>query len=473
LKLRYTVAAFLLLKQGIEQAVERSNGLGELEEEVGNLVRTCASQVLQGVLEGLDERLMAARDRSLEEEGLRSRRIVSTFGELTVWRRLYRDRNTGEWRFLLDEALGLEPRARVTPRLREVAVELGVEVPFRRAAEIIGKMMPNVSAMTVWEAVREAGEKARAEGKELRERVFGRGEDPGGTRKTDRLNIEADGMLVGVQRSRKKREEVKLGVAYEGKETTGERVELVERRVVAGVVKDEAFWEETAATLGGHWDLSEVKEVVIGADGASWAKAGVGYFDKAKYQLDEFHLRKAMREALGHDLGAYRAVSEALRSKDRERVMEALRQAEKRATGEVRQGIRDFELYVLGNWDGIKGSAESLGTIEGQVYHHLARRMKRQGARWTPDGADRMSRLLAAKANGELGKYLVTGDHGAKKPRPIPQAEAERVRDVDEEAEEIGAWLRARVPALTGPYQSRPFVKYVLRQIVMATGTDL
>ncbi len=35
----------------------------------------------------------------------------------------------------------------------------------------------------------------------------------------------------------------------------------------------------------------------------------------------------------------------------------------------------------------------------------VARRMKRNGARWTPAGTDRMARLLAARANGELGNY--------------------------------------------------------------------
>jgi len=31
--------------------------------------------------------------------------------------------------------------------------------------------------------------------------------------------------------------------------------------------------------------------------------------------------------------------------------------------------------------------------------------MKRVGARWSPDGADRTARLLAAKANNELNDY--------------------------------------------------------------------
>lgn len=373
MKIRQVVAAFLLLKQGIEQAVEAFGGLRELEDRVGLVVRDCAAQILEGTLESLDDGFLSTKPSNLTVEGFRSRSMVSTFGELKLRRRLYKDKSSGERRLLLDEALGLEPRARVTPKFRELAVELSVEMPFRKAAEILGKTMPHVSAMTVWNATKEAGEKARADGRELRERVFEHGEDPGGTRKVDSLNIEADGMLVGSQRSKKRREEVKLGVAYEGKKAKGDRVGLVERRVVAGVIKDKGFWEETTAALGSHWDLSALKDVVIGADGAGWGRTGVEYFSNATYQLDRFHLRKAMREALGHSPEDYSAVSKSLRSKDRDEVIRALTEAGKKVTGKKRQGIRDFEMYVLGNWEGIKGDFISLGTIEGQVYHHLAR----------------------------------------------------------------------------------------------------
>lgn len=199
------------------------------------------------------------------------------------------------------------------------------------------------------------------------------------------------------------------------------------------------------------------------------------YFDKARYQLDKFHLKKAMREALGHDSEGYEAVAGALRLKDREKVVEALREAGKRVTGKKRQGIREFEVYVLGNWNGIMGSTESLGTIEGQVYHHLAWRMKRLGARWTPAGADRMARLLAAKANGDLSKYSTESAEQASRPalKTRPTSPEEPVRSLDEKAEEVGAWLRAKVPALQGPYQGRGFIKYALRQIVLATEHSL
>lgn len=141
-----------------------------------------------------------------------------------------RDRVTGETRFLLDERLGLEKRDRVSAGVKELAVRLSTEIPFRRAADVLAEITPGISPMTAWNIVKEAGEEARLEGQRLREKVFERGEDPGGSRKAEKLHIEADGVSIAIQRSPKKRDEVKVGTAYEGKETEGNRVRLKERR---------------------------------------------------------------------------------------------------------------------------------------------------------------------------------------------------------------------------------------------------
>jgi len=54
------------------------------------------------------------RDRGrLEVVHARTRKVLTAFGEIEVKRRYYRDRETGEGKFLLDEALGLQPRQSV------------------------------------------------------------------------------------------------------------------------------------------------------------------------------------------------------------------------------------------------------------------------------------------------------------------------------------------------------------------------
>jgi len=97
--------------------------------------------------------------------------------------------------------------------------------------------------------------------------------------------------------------------------------------------------------------------------------------------------------------------------------------------------------------------------------------MKRVGARWSSDGA----RLLAAKANNELNGHA---SQPVKKVNSRLAALIDRTKqhisgDVIKHAEDIGAWLRAKVPALHGPYQSTPFVKYVLRQIVYVLSANI
>lgn len=67
--------------------------------------------------------------------------------------------------------------------------------------------------------------------------------------------------------------------------------------------------------------------------------------------------------------------------------------------------IRALRRYLEANWDGIAQSDEARGlggVIEGQVFHHAVRRMKRHAARWCERGADHLVRLLAVRADGLL-----------------------------------------------------------------------
>lgn len=56
-------------------------------------------------------------------EGLRERRVITRFGDMTIGRRLYRDRR-GEWRFLPDEAPPPERRSPPGSGVRELCLLL-------------------------------------------------------------------------------------------------------------------------------------------------------------------------------------------------------------------------------------------------------------------------------------------------------------------------------------------------------------
>ena len=54
-------------------------------------------------------------------------------------------------------------------------MELGTEVPFRRAARILNFLVPEIGVMTVWSELQRAGEKAATEAAKVRKAVFEQG----------------------------------------------------------------------------------------------------------------------------------------------------------------------------------------------------------------------------------------------------------------------------------------------------------
>lgn len=140
--------------------------------------------------------------------------------------------------------------------------------------------------MTIWQVTQEAGEILRQEGKEKRAAVFEDGEVPGGKEAAPELCIEADGVIIRLQKAKEKRGEIKHMVAYERKEQIGpERFALANKLVLSSLNDGQAAWEEGYAEIGGKWDLSQTQKICIGGDGAEWPKQGVEYFPGAEYRV--------------------------------------------------------------------------------------------------------------------------------------------------------------------------------------------
>ncbi len=125
LNIRHIVGAVLLFCNGLIKIISESKDFYELEKGVYELCQKVCNQIFVWALEQMDTRLMNERDRETwEVVGFRKKDAISTFGEFTYRRRLYRNKKTGETRFLLDDLLGWPIRAKITPRLREIVVKL-------------------------------------------------------------------------------------------------------------------------------------------------------------------------------------------------------------------------------------------------------------------------------------------------------------------------------------------------------------
>lgn len=466
LDIRQIVGSILLLAHKMEEIITGSKDFYEIEKRIHEVSQEICQRMLSWALEEIDKRLMEERDREKwEVVGFRTKGAISSFGEFPYKRRLYRDKKTGESKFLLDEVLGWPEGARITPRLREILLRLGSEVSFGKAAELASYLVPGVSRMTVWRVLQEVGEALQQEAEEKRVAIFERGEEPGGKEVASELYIEADGVMIRLQRAEEKRGEIKHIVAYEGKEErSGRRIRLKNKVVVSSLKEGEAAWEESYAVIGEKWDLSRAERVYIGGDGAEWPKQGKEYFPGAEYRLDPYHLRRHLTEALWHDEESYTRVGEGIERGDWEEVERTLLGEMKRCRGKRRERVGKLLSYLKKNWEGIvkTGEMRNLGAIEGQIQHNIARRMKRLGARWTVGGGERMARVLAAKADGRLAGYVWRWPVEVEKIREVVKG---RVRE-KYKGEDIEKWLRVNIPALEGPNAGRPWVKHVLREVV-------
>lgn len=468
--IRDIVRIILLVASEIFSLLTNCRDFRELEQGIFRLVQRISLEMLAAGLRQIDIKLMEERDKSrLRFINTKTRTLITPFGEIEIKRRYYRDEHTGERRFLLDETLGIEGCKRLSPWMRELAVKASLEMPYKRAAQFLSTMTLgtiDLRNMTLWQEVQEAGKELAKEAEEKKALMFEYGVIPEGKLKASLLNIEADEVYVKGRNG--ERHAIKVGIGYEGKKETGkDRRELIERRVVSGIRESESFWEELVAELSEHWKLWEVDELYLGGDGAKWIKEGCEYFPKAVYRLDPYHLRRTLLEGLGHDEEGLSEVLEALKEEDLEKLNQALLGAEKRAKGAKKKRVAAVRKYLNNNWEGICHSKAGarLGAIEGQVFHHIARRMKRHGAGWSKKGADHLARLLAKKANGELSEVLKA--KWKTRPDVIKRLVGEKKPFIDADvltgAKDHGEWLRATMPVLYGPAQSAPWVKYVMR----------
>jgi hypothetical protein len=469
--IRPVISSVLLLIDRLFKALVNSSSFEALERELQEAGQEFLGQLLTTILEAVDIRLMNQRDRErLRAVGKRQRELISLAGRITINRRLYRDQKTGQYVFLLDQHLGLIPHAKLTPSVEKACLSLGTISSFRQSANIIGTFIPTVSHNTIWKCCQAAGKAASEQAANARYEVFEDGVIPEATRRTKELHIEADGVYVNLQGSKKRKGELKMVVAYEGKEQQGKRRALKHRRVAAGLVSGQEVWEEASAHFAHTWDLSALDKVNIGGDGAKWVEIGKDYFTHATFQLDPFHLRRNITRALGSDSQAVSKLATAIDQGSLQQVQAILATAGKKAKGPKLKRIRDLERYVSNNWEGIQAAnvGASLGAIEGQNRHILCARMKHRGCRWGEKGSDYMARLLTHQAEGTLESLAQQDYHLHSGFNEIVDQLGEQKKLVKAALKQTGDWLQASMPALTGSQSGRPWIKHVLRGIAEA-----
>ena len=289
-----------------------------------------------------------------------------------------------------------------------------------------------------------------------------------GEKESPVLFEEADGVYIKLQgkdrkKSKQDKAEIKIGIAYDGwKKTSEDRYALVNKVIVAGFAHAKEFHEYREAAIAEKFNLDEVCQRILNADGASWIKK---VKDKSTcFQLDPFHRNKAVKEKI-HDKTAQKDVLELLEEQDIEGVFHYLElyknslseAAEIEDTEELihyyennREGLLPYQaqgLELPENPEGLE--YRNMGTMENHVWSVIAKRMKHNHTSWSKRGGNHLAKILAKKCSGKL--YEVT----EKLKRPV--FEEEKVEELYGEI-----LLSAKVPKKDGKGYEYPVFGHVV-----------
>lgn len=398
----------------------------ELEKKIYSWICQVGRQFTSEFLERYDQILMRERDKSkYRHKGTRQTTVKTVYGEVTYSRVVYEvTEEDGSRRFvyLLDETLQLENVGLVSTNMAELLVKGITELSYRacaaKASEMTGQ---SISAMGVWNVIQALGEKVCGEEKELVEshkagRVHGEKEVPV-------LFEEADGVYINLQGKDRKqcgqdKAEMKVAIAYDGWKKTGkDRYILPDKVVVAGFAKAKEFHAYREAAIAEKYNLDEVSQRILNADGAPWIRK---VKDKSTcFQLDPFHRNKAVKEKI-HDR---KAVEDIMGLLAEEKTDELFRYLETYKTslwedGEIadaeeliryyennREGLLPYQSQGLELPEHPQGlEYRNMGTMENHVWSVIARRMKHNHTSWSKSGGNHLAKILAKKCSGKLNE---------------------------------------------------------------------
>lgn len=448
-----------------KSAGELKSMLPGLDKVILDRMMEQGRQLFKAILEEMDG-ILAENKGEFEIERRREVWYQTCLGAVKIRRRQYRG-GEGRGCCFLDECMGMSRYSHVTVGVRELALEMASTMPYRRSAQVLRKTTAiDLAHQTIWRLVAKAADPYLDEAQRETQRFMATGKIPEGSgRKVARLMVEADGVMLSLQRERERKTEVKLGIAYEGwKKVGNDRYRTVNKTCFATVGSGDSFWAGMTLKLHGKYDLAAVKETIVGGDGAGWVKEGADYVG-GRFQLDRYHLNRELTTALGRDSETKGRVWHACEIGEVDSGLRLLAEAMSKAKGDQATRLARAYHYLRENQSGVvdyrqgdPGAYQGLrrtGAMEGNVDKLVVRRMKNQGMSWSVKGIRRLLCVRFLVLEGNLTEYIL------KKTVPdvslsIPGKRIRRLVN-NLSFHEPDAWLKAGLPVLRGPHADRPW----------------
>ncbi|QAV33339.1 Uncharacterised protein family (UPF0236) [Fervidobacterium changbaicum] len=319
----------------------------------------------------------------------RQKKIVTMLGEIEYARTYYKSKKSGEYRYLLDEIIGISKDEKIDKEVKIKLVQNAINMSYKESSK---KTCPEkLSRQTVFNAISHVGEVEVK--REIKEK-----------RKVRVLYIEVDEDHVALQNGKK--EIPRFVYINEGRQSKNGRNELknVYNKAYVGV-EAEGIWIDVANYVYDNYEIESIEKIYIAGDGARWIKEGMEWISKAKFVLDRYHLNKyIIRET-------------AKREEYRQKICGAINEGDKKALKEIfkeliniaetkaeKERAKEARRYILNNWEGIviyKEDEDVIGcSAEEHISHVLSARLSSRTLGWSKEGLKIMSKLMVFSRNG-------------------------------------------------------------------------
>jgi hypothetical protein len=313
------------------------------------------------------------------------RRLQSLVGEVS-YKRTYFKKAGGDYEYLADTALGVEPRSRVSVGLSLSLAQAAKDMSYGKASKHITD--GEISRQTVMGMVRRSQAAVK---------------DAEGYRRVPELHIDADEAHITMRGG--KNSEVPLISVYEGIESEGKRNRCKNVFHISEYGKrPDDLWEQALTEIERRYDLTGTR-IYLHGDGAKWIQTCFDWIPQATFVLDKYHKNKAIK-----------GMTSGLAKEDRKRFAAAIRDA--LASGDLyyfwnlvsglcaelpeRMGkIRNNARYLANFVDGISicekdPSANNGGCSEPHVSHILSAGLSSRPMAWSKETLEHLAPVLAA-----------------------------------------------------------------------------
>lgn len=388
----------------------------ELENEIFRTVCEIGCAVTAEILTKTDDRLARERNtKRFRDKGRRGTTVKTRYGDVSVRRHFYIDREKKKGVYLLDEEIGLSNNTGLfSANVAELIVQACSRMSFASAAEFVSEYTGrDISKVGCWNIFQEVAAQIKEE--DLIE--------PSEDGEPEVLFEEADGVWVDTQDRNKKSGsmEIKMATIYEGWEADDPK-RLRNKTLIGGYVNSEDLRDKVEAVKDVLYGPERNSMVIVNGDGAGWIdniEEGT-----AIRQLDFFHIQKYINRYI-KEKDIQKKIRRALRDKKPDRVLELIDMYINSLDGQDQKAVenaRKLRSYldrgdeILSWMDRIQqpkapeGIVYKRGGIQESQNTMISARMKHGKKRWSVKGGCNMAKMLCIMKNGLLEKLIRTMD---------------------------------------------------------------